>query len=141
MALHDIKCVACGKVGYDVNIHHSQIQDGVAYYECQCGSTLAELRYDLWEEKDLNLFNDGLGGFDSYQRTDKKGFIREFGVSDDSLAQIQLGMFKKPTDKSLKNFTEDQTMQYRERLLAEGDSGKLRKEIIETYKSNKEKGL
>jgi len=142
VAMHDLKCPVCGYVEMEVIVHHSQIQDGLANSECRkCGSTVRETYYGLWEGEDVNVFNDGLGGMFGYQRADKKGRVREFGVADDTLSKIQLGMFTKPTDKGLKNFTDDQTAHYRERLIAEGDSGKLRKEIMSTYESNKAKGL
>jgi hypothetical protein len=98
-----------------------------------------QIYYGNWQ--DVQVFNDGMGGMFGYQRADKKGRVREFGVADDTLAKIQLGMYTKPTDKGLRNFTDDQTANYRERLATEGDSGKLRKEIIETFESNQKKGL
>jgi hypothetical protein len=45
-------------------------------------------------------------------------------------------MFKSPQDKSLKTFTDDQVLHFRERLAVEGDSRKLRDTIIETRQKN-----
>lgn len=142
MALHDLICEVCNCSELEVNVHHSDIAGGMAKSKCpNCGSMVRSITYALWTEGDVNLFNDGLGGLLGYQRADRKGRVREFGVDDCTLSKIQLGIYSKPTDKGLRNFTDDQTANFRHKLATEGDSGRLRKEVMEVYQSNKDKGL
>ena len=137
---HDLMCPRCSSVEHDRSVLRSTIKDGGTQEVCTCCEYVGmQIYFGHWD--DVQVFNDGMGGLYGYQRADKKGRVREFGVADDTLSKIQLGMYTKPTDKGLRNFTDDQTANYRERLAMEGDSGKLRKEIIETYESNKKKGL
>ena len=137
---HDLKCSNCNSVFRDCYIERNSIVDGGTQDMCSnCEHVGLSIYFGNWT--DIQVFNDGLGCMYGYLRAEMNCRVREFCVADDSLSQIQLGMFTRPTDKGLKNFTEEQTMTYREKLLTEGDSGKLRREIHETYESNKAKGL
>jgi hypothetical protein len=137
---HDLKCTNCNMVERDVYVDRNSIVNGGVDDLCpHCNTHGRSIYFGNWE--DIQVFNDGMGGMFGYQRTDKKGRVREFGVMDDTLSKIQLGMYTRPTDKGLKNFTDDQTAAFREKLASQGDSGKLRKEIIEQYETNKRNGL
>jgi hypothetical protein len=132
MATHDLTCTKCGTVYEDHDVHFSKIKDGEAFIPCVFCNDAGPLkiRYDGWDN--IQLFNDGMGN----TRHDRTGAIRSIGVQDDPLAKIELGMFKSAQDKSLKTFTDDQVLHFRERLAVEGDSRKLRDKIIETRQRN-----
>jgi hypothetical protein len=135
MLTHDLKCTNCNDFRSDVWMERGETKDGVHVQPCiHCGGTV-KVYYGNWGHD--FLFNEGKGD----SRTDKKGFIRRFGVMDDPLAKLEIGMHKRPQDKGMQTFTEDQVMTYRERLAVEGDSPKLREKILETRQKNIASGL
>ena len=127
MALHDWKCLSCGYVSENVLIKPTNGCDS-------CGSDM-EITFQNW--KNFNRNREFLSDNDS-TRVDDKGFVRKFSVADDRYAQIQLGINLNQSDVGLKTFTDDQSMYYTGRLLRDGDSPKLRREILDETKKSQE---
>jgi hypothetical protein len=137
MATHDLLCPKCETLYPEITIHYTEIKDGSVNKPCEvCGEPRLNLYYGLWKGEEVNLYNDGLGD----TRHDKYGRIRSFGAQDDPLVKAELGMFKRPQDKGLQTFSDDQVLHFRERLAVEGDSQKMRQKILETRQQNISRG-
>lgn len=125
MPLHDWKCNSCGFIADNLMIKPSRGCDS-------CGCDM-EITYQNW--KNFNRNREFLSDNDN-TRVDDKGFVRKFSVADDRYAQIQLGINLNQSDVGLKTFTDEQSMYYTGRLLRDGDSPKLRKEILDETKKS-----
>lgn len=91
---------------------------------CQvCGSVM-RVDFSGWKTVEFDARKD--------EKTDAKGAIKAFGLLDDPLASAQLGL----GDSSLQSFKkiDDNTAQeFKERLLTDGDSPKLRRKVLRAY--------
>jgi len=126
MPTHDLLCDNCNDFRGDVWVNRGDTKDGIHVSPCEhCGGTV-KIFYGNWEHD--FLFNEGLGD-------------RKFGVMDDPLAKLEIGMHKRAQDRTMQTFSEDQVMTFRERLAVEGDSPKLREKILETRQKNIASGL
>lgn len=133
MPIHDLKCSKCGTINLNVIVHYNDLDDGKASYpKCaNCNGTPLDVWYGEWQ--DVGLEDHGRS---RNERVDANGFIKNFGVADCSLSQLELGVVRKPSDASLKTFSPEQSEAFRLRTLVDGDSPKLRREILETREAN-----
>lgn len=133
MPIHDLKCRECGDIHRDVIVHYNDMEDGkVAWPVCrECEKPAYDVYFGEWG--DVGLEDHGRS---RNERVDANGYIKNFGVRDCSLSQLELGVIRKPTDAGLKTFTPEQSEAFRLRTLVDGDSPKLRREILETREAN-----
>lgn len=117
MLLHDFKCTHCGVIEKDIIVTRGEKVRCVKCFE------FMEVYYGFWS--DLALTNHG--DLNS-SRLDKDGYIRKFGVLDDKYAAAQLGLAEQ--GRGLKKFSDEEAAEWRTRLAVEGDSDKLRKDVL-----------
>jgi hypothetical protein len=66
------------------------------------------------------------------ERTDARGFVKKFSALDDPLCAAQLGMGTQQL-QSYNKMTPEESTEFRQKLIANGDSPKLRREILAKY--------
>ena len=123
-AIHDYRCQNCRAL---------QMEQLEKPTTCECGNPQWEWTCEFWD-KDKNPFirRDFKSSNDLY--TDL-GFRRKFNVGDDPTALIELGL-NPAHDKGISTFNIDQRMEYVGKLMKEGDSPKLRREILQQRVQN-----
>jgi predicted nucleic acid-binding Zn-ribbon protein len=121
-AINDYKCVKCGYIADNLMLKPSRGCDS-------CGSDM-EITFQNWHGMKFNKVREFLSDNDE-TRVDEKGFVRKFKVEDDRVCQIELGMNVTQSEAGLRTFDTDKSMHYMGKFLREGDSPRLRKEILE----------
>lgn len=117
MALHDYVCNPCGTAENDF----------VFRPNCPvCGQAM-EITYANWRTFDFDARKD--------ERTDTNGAVKQFGALDDPLCLAQMGLGSDSL-RSYQRTTPDEAKEFAERLQRDGDSRKLRKDILRTYTRN-----
>lgn len=125
MPRHDLLCEPCARVIEDVVFRHGD------KLPCpECGHEM-QTYYGNWT--DVMLDDHGRARND---RVAHDGTIKNLGASDSKLARIELGLSGRPYDKALRTFSPEQSAAFRAKLMADGDSPKVFREIIETRKAN-----
>lgn len=89
------------------------------------GEGTFEVFFGDWKKLEFNPYS-------ANDRHDSKGFIRKFSSLDDPLCQANMGMGSKQL-QSYNKMTEEESKSFRERLIKDGDSPKLRREILAKY--------
>jgi len=114
-ALHDYICPSCQ---YREN-------DRIGKTLCPHCEENMQITFDGWKKLEFNQYaaND---------RVDNKGFVRKFSASDDPLCLSQLGIGDSKL-QSYNKFTPDESAEFRGRMLTDGDSPKLRRQILAKY--------
>jgi hypothetical protein len=118
MPINDYKCTnkSCAF------IEHDMIERPDACLNC--GSEM-EVTFENWNKLEFNPYS-------SNDRVDSKGFVRRFSASDDPLCLAQLGI----GDSQLQEYnkmTPEESAEFRGKMIAEGDSPKLRRQILAKY--------
>lgn len=123
-AIHDYRCQNCQAVLME------QIEKPT---ECTCGSPQWEWTVEFWS-KDKNPFirRDFKSSNDLYTDT---GYRRKFTASEDPTCAIELGMAPEH-DKGISTFNIDQRIEFMGRMMKEGDSPSLRKQILKQRVAN-----
>jgi hypothetical protein len=115
MRLHDYVCEKCGK----------DFLDELSVPRC-CEAN-ASITFKNW--RSFNMVRDIIAD----ALTDAKGYRQNFTALEDPVCRHSLGL---ETGGGINNFSPDQTREYQEKLQRDGDSPKLRKEILATRKEN-----
>ncbi len=116
-AINDYKCIQCNLV------HTDLLYEPTSCYSC--GAHAFEVFFGNWSTIEF----DARKG----ERLDAHGAVRQFGVLDDPLARSQLGLTSDPQLASYARVPAEQAEELRGRLMKDGDSGKLRKDVLEAY--------
>ena len=118
MAINDYRCADCGFEEYDLiaDPKNCAMCDGLMY-----------VNFSYWKGLEIDPRHD--------ERLDSKGFVKKFGLLDDPLASAQLGMGD-PKLQSYNRLSEEEQKVYKERLILDGDSPKLRKDVLKAYNKN-----
>lgn len=126
MPKHDYKCgnYECRNYEFDVIVPY-----GEEVFCPECCAPM-EITYEFWD--DVALEDHGRS---RNEKADHNGFVKNWSATDDPLARLELlgGSLK---DKGVITFTPDQQAAFRQRILVEGDSPKLRKDILAQRKAN-----
>ena len=126
MPKHDYVCTNddCGNYEFDAIIKYG---DPLFCPECH---TLMKITYEFWE--DVALADHGRS---ANERTDHNGFVKNWGSDDDPLCKLEVlgGGLK---DAGVVTFTPDQQAAFRQRILMEGSTPQIRKDILSTRKEN-----
>lgn len=113
--LHDYKCTQC--------VH--QEPDSISeIITCPiCGGTMIRY-YGNWRTVEFDARKDS--------RTDAKGYIKQFSAMDDPLCMANMGL----AEGRLTEFSKvapDKQKEFQEKLKLDGDSPKLRREVLREY--------
>jgi len=114
MVTHDYKCSTCKRVAMDQTAHPGD-----------CCGTPMEITYEFWSQ--LNYMSD------CNELTDSKGFRKKFTALEDPTCAIEIGLAE---DKGIGTFSEEQRRHYAGKVLHDGDSPQLRKEILRQRQKN-----
>lgn len=135
MPTHDLRCDFCGHTEENVKIPAATIIDGCAT-EQECPSCLQKQMMVYFGNWNDIAMDDG--GRCTNDRYDRQGMIKNFTAQDDPVAMIEMGFHKKhrPADRHMQTFNADQVQAFRTRLVVDGDSPTLRKEILATREAN-----
>ena len=112
MPLHDYRCTECGTI-YD---DRREVPE--------CCSRKCEIFYGYWEDLLVGDNGNNIG-----EKTYKNGTLRHFGALDDPLTTAELRA--KHKDRGNCKLSEDAREYFRGKLKTDGDSPKLREEILE----------
>lgn len=112
--LHDYICNKCGSIFIDY------------IYPPQCCGEECSITYAYWRKL-------GVGSGDEHF---KDGYLNKAWASDDPLCKIELGLQDKIGDSRYRTFSKEQAAYYREKMRRDGDSHKLRKEILDAREEN-----
>lgn len=118
MAINDYKCIDCGHVEQDM-LENPEI--------CPVCDAKMEVFFGNWTGIEMDARHD--------ERCDGKGFVKRFSCADDPLVMAQLG-FGDSKLQSYNRMRPEQQKEYQDRFIKDGDSPKLRKEILKTYVKN-----
>ncbi len=113
--INDYKCTSCGYIDCD------RIEKPDSCPSC---SGSMEVTFENWSKIEFDARKD--------ERTDAKGFVKKFSALDDPLCAAQLGMGDSRL-QSYNKLSEEESTEFRQRLIAEGDSPKLRRQILAKY--------
>ena len=117
MAINDFKCVRCAFIEENM----------LAKPDCcpLCGEKM-EVTFEKWDRLEVDPRKD--------ERTDSKGFVKAFSALDDPICAAQLGL----GDSKLQSYCKldsDEQKEFQGRLTKDGDSPKLRRDILRKYNS------
>ena len=125
-AIHDFRCDNCNK------LHENEVEKPSVCESCG----LPHLSYTFENWKKFNGMRDVKGENDL---VDDAGRRRKFKASEDPTCLIELGLQE---DRGIKTLSNEQSDYFRGRLLIDGDTPKLRKEILrERTKTLREQGI
>lgn len=122
MPMHDYKC-RCGRFVRDVTERPT---------ECECGDPDFAVSYCFWSK-----FNEVREFKSESDLTDDKGFRRLFTATEDPTCMIEMGLLE---GNGIKTFHPEQVREYQERLVKDGDTPRLRKQILQERQRNMERG-
>jgi hypothetical protein len=137
MAIHDIRCEFCGHIERDVNVNGHVIREGrlVGRPCVQCLQPECYTFYGLWDDVPLEDH-----GRSRSERADHNGFVKTWKAFDDPMCKIELGIHRKNhRDHTMQTFNEDQIVAFRSKMLVDGDTPQLRREILDTREHNLKK--
>jgi hypothetical protein len=114
-AIHDFICPKCA---------HRE-NDLIGPATCaHCGENM-QITFDGWCKLEFNQYS-------SNDRLDSKGYVRKFSAADDPICMAQLGMGDAKL-QSYNQMTPEESTEFRQKMIANGDSPKLRREILAKY--------
>ena len=116
-AINDYRCSACNFV------HEDLLYEPLTCISC--GERAFEVFFGNWNTIEFDARKD--------EKTDSKGAIKQFGVMDDPLCRANLGLTSDPQLASYARVPSEKAEELRGRLMKDGDSGKLRKDVLEAY--------
>lgn len=120
MIIHDYRCDQCGHIERDY--WSASAPTCIECISAGRDPSVMQVTFELWE-RGLTWTDDEL--------TDAKGFRKAFCATEDALCLSELGMA--PT-AGIQKFTPDLVQEYREKLVRDGDSPRLRQEILDKRK-------
>lgn len=123
MPIHDYSCTKCGAIIEDVTSIPVSCQG--------CEGTSFTVTYRNW--RTMHALEGGTAR-DSLH--DSKGAYKKFNATSDPLCQIELGLGE---DKGIRSFNADQSVHFMEKMLTDGDSPRLRDEMLRTRNENLKK--
>jgi len=127
MILNDYKCWDCGHIHDDEESKPERCDN--------CGGT--NLAWCLENWRTVAFANKGRP-INERVHPDT-GEMAFHGAADDPLTAIEIGLQDKPGDSSFRTFTFEQQIEFQTKLAKDGDSKKLREEVLATRKANKAK--
>lgn len=120
MPLHDYKCRNCGDVLLD------QLESPTQ--ECiSCGDVSYEITYSHWKTVGV--------GEDLSALEDRFGRRKAFTAGEDPTCAIELGLAS-DNGSGVRTFTPEQQSNYLQKIMKDGDSPKLRREILRQRADN-----
>lgn len=116
--LHDYSCDKCGKL----------VEDSFGYPDdCDCGSSAFTITFAYW--RTISCLE---GGMSADSLVDSKGNRKKFTFDDDPLCAIEAGLSE---SKGIRALSDDQTMYFMEKRMTDGNSIKLRDEVLKARQS------
>jgi len=126
MILNDYRCSICGFLLVD--------QDSVPSV-CSCGATDFELTFENW--RSVAFVN---GGRPINERVNcDTGALQFHGAADDPLTRIEMGLQNRAGDNGIRTTTHEQQHYLQAKYAADGDSKRLREEVLMIRKENQRK--
>jgi len=123
MILHDYKCKVCGTVHLDC------LEPAI------CCEERTEITFEAWTK--VSFAN---GGRPVNERVNPNtGDLQFHGAVDDPLTKIEMGLRNNVGDAGIRTTTPDQRRYLVEKLASDGDSKKLREEVLTLRNQNKQK--
>jgi hypothetical protein len=119
--LHDYKCEDCEKILEDELENPGR---------CECGGGYA-ITFEKWKH-----FNQRRDVFSDNVTHGTTGDRRCFSATEDPTAMIEMGFNSDPSSNGIRTFSPEQSDMFRQKLFADGDTPKLRREILETRLNN-----
>lgn len=117
MALHDYVCKSC----------EAMFPNELIKPVCECGGEV-EITFRNW--KGFNFQRDYCSKNQTHTTTGER---RRFDASDDPVCMSEIGLLP---DHGMKTFSEEQSQHYAGKMLRDGDSPSLRREILRERKKN-----
>ena len=114
-AINDYRCTGCN------NILENLIENPLT---CPCCGATMVVYYGNWRTVEFDARKD--------ERTDAKGCIKAFSCKDDPLVLANMGLAEGRLTEFAKVPVEKQK-EFQEKMLIEGDSPKLRREVLREY--------
>ncbi len=126
MPKHDYYCESCTNLEADVVLPYN------APLICDVCESTMRITYELWTGDTIWLEDHGRS---RNEKTDHNNFVKNWSANDDPLARIEItgGGTK---DKGLVTFSADQQAAFRRRVLVDGDTPALRRDVLATRKEN-----
>ena len=93
---------------------------------------LPQITYAYWG--DVQVMNHGRP---TQELTDRHGYRRKFAALDDPLCQIDLGVHQDQSSNGIRAFPEELSREFRDRITRDGDSPKLRDDMLSVRQSLK----
>lgn len=121
-AINDYRCVECEYIDRD------RLEKATHCPNCDAENSF-EVTFINWRGIEVDTRHD--------ERCDSHGNIKQFGVLDCPLSSAQLGLGDAKL-QSFKRISDEQSRELREKLMKDGDSRKLRREVLNKY--NEETG-
>ena len=109
-AIRDFRCPQCDHLERDVY--------GSSNPTCIVCETTMEITFEDWPP--ISFTDD--------KDTDSKGFRKTFGAAEDPVCLAELGLSE---GTGIRKFNDEMTTEYRERLVKDGSTPRLRQEILE----------
>ncbi len=117
-AVHDWECLNC----------KAEMREQLAKpTECGCGKPDWQWHVRYWN-KDQNPLCGARDFKTSNDLVDDRGFRRRFRATEDPTVMAELGLGE---DKGISTFNIDQKMEYVERMMKDGDTPKLRRQVLD----------
>lgn len=126
MILNDYRCSICGFLLVD-----QETKPDV----CSCGATDFELTFENWRTM---AFANGGRPINERVNSDT-GALQFHGAGDDPLTAIEMGVQNKVGDNNVRTTSHEQQRYFQAKLATDGDSKKLREEVLMTRKENLQK--
>lgn len=118
--IHDYLCKACGAVFEDVLGTPEP---------CACGHSELTITFQKWTK--LTAMNRGRSWDDL---VDGKGFRSAFKASEDPVCAYELGTIR--DGAGIRTFSDEQSKHFASKVLRDGDTPQLRKEILAERNKN-----
>jgi hypothetical protein len=122
MKIHDLVCDMCGHVEMNYPVGDGGFPVCIQCLSNEKPESRMRITFEFWT-KGIAHSNDNT--------VDDKGFRKKFYATEDPVTMAELGFSE---GMGIRKFDDDHTTYYRNRLARDGDSPKLRDEILEKRK-------
>jgi hypothetical protein len=126
MPKHDYRCPVCDNIEADVVVPYGEP------FQCDVCSSPMNITYELWDESSFSLVDHGRS---RNEKLDHNNFIKNWSATDDPLTRLEV-LSTNLKDRSIRTFTPEQQSSFRRRIMVDGDSPQIRKDILATRKAN-----
>ena len=116
--INDYKCYCCGYLDRD------RVEKPSTCPNCNTDDGM-QVTFQNWTKLEFNQYSEN-------DRVDSKGYIRKFSALDDPICAAQLGMGTEQL-QSYNRLSSEESTEFRQKLISNGDSPKLRREILAKY--------